>query len=96
MITALLPRVFPDRPGWTYFYNETGHCVNAVFGSPQVHVSLNGRWCILMKYDDKETIIYADRWTIASDGENLPNNIKFDKGEDPWVRDKSYAEMATE
>ena len=102
MIIAMLPRVLPDSPGWTYFFNET-RCVNVVYGSPKVYISPLGRFTILMQYDGKETIIYADRITIAPNESNLPGRIKFDKGIDPWPREPSgkilagaYSEMINE
>lgn len=103
MIIAMLPRVLPDGPGWTYFFNGDGRCVNVVYGSPKVYISPLGRFAILMQYDDKETILYADRITIAHDESTLPGRIKFDKGIDPWPRESSdrilagaYSEMANE
>lgn len=87
MIIAMLPRVRPDSPGWTYFFNgDDGRCANVVYGLPKVYISPRGRFIILMQYDDKETIIYADRITIAPDESNLPNHVRFDKGTDPWPR----------
>lgn len=89
MITVILPRVLPDGPGWTYFFNGDGQCVNRVYGSPKVYISPRNRFTILMQYDGKETIIHVDRITVAPDESNLPGRIKFDKGVDPWPREPS-------
>ena len=103
MITVMLPQVLPNSQGWTYFFNGGGRCVNVVYGTPKVYISPLGRFAILMQYDGKEAIIYADRITVAPDESNLPSRIKLDKGVDPRPREPSgkilagaYPEMANE